>query len=290
MIFDKEKNEIVKKLKRLHKLKDRKPYQDMKTAVEKKYDVSGRTVERWLASRTPGKRKPRNDQNKVRVPVKKNVKKKVLELLSSGMELVEIKKITGVSDRALERIRKERATQINTDVTEKSGNSFECKSKESASADFAKNAQPEESAFGDKAKEIFRKLFQMDLIADDKGVKIKVNGRNVVVPKSYIEDICLILANAYYMSTQDNKYNVDRMRLMRQGILNLIEQHIRLAATGRVDTKTIASLTLMYDRMVEQTKIDADFITVEKVCKELKPGVTIEEIVNLIKKHSEDEY
>jgi hypothetical protein len=276
MIFDKEKNEVVNKLKKLHKLKDRKPYQDLKSEILKKYNVSGRTVERWMASRTPGVRKPRADANKVRVPVKKFAKKKVLELLSQGMDLKEIKKLTGVSDRQLERIRKDFTTK-STKGTEVSDN----KSKSAA-------GEPvEESAFGDKVKEIFRELFQLELIAPDKGLKIKLkNNKSVLIKKQDLEDVCLILANAYNRGTfeDEHKYKMDREQLREKLILHLMERQIHLAMEHS-DTKTIDALTRMHDRMSKNVELSADIKVVEKICKELKPDIAFDDIVNLIRKH-----
>ena len=145
----------------------------------------------------------------------------------------------------------------------------------------------EESNFGDAAKEIFRTLFELNLIAPDRGVSMKVDGKKFIIPKCDVEDICLILANAYNRQGQA-KYKADRDELLKRKILHLIEQQVRLASAERVDTKTIVLITQMYDKMLEKVDMDTNIKVVENICKELKPDITFTEVISLIKKYSEE--
>lgn len=266
--FNKQIYDDVQKLKRMQKLKDRTKYADFKRELCAKYKVVPRTIELWMNKRMPGQRKGRNDAGRERVKVKPSVKRKIAEMVESGVNIKEVKKLTGVSK---EKINKQREKmQSDTDSQEL-----------------------KESSFGGKAKELFEKLFQMDLIAPERGIKIstkKDGGKReyIIIPKSDVEDICLILGNAYNRAefAEKNKYPVDRQALREKMILHLIEMQIRLA-TMNSNTKDIEALTRMHDRMKESFEMNADIKVVEKICKELKPDIGFDDIVGLIKKHSE---
>lgn len=210
VMFNAAVNNEVKKLRQLRKKIDKTEYLKLKKSTAKKYDVSERTVENWLKQRVPGLRKSRSDAGKVKVRAGAKEKKIAAELLATGKEIRDIKKIienkTGktMTKTKLKRVR-EKAEEINEKST------------------------VEESSFGDEAKELFEKLFELDLIAPDAGVKIKIpGGKFLTVKKEYLEDICLILANAYN-NALEVKYKLDRNEMLRMKILNLIEQQVRLA-------------------------------------------------------------
>ena len=101
--------------------------------------------------------------------------------------------------------------------------------------------------------------------------------------------MCLILANAYNRGVfeDQHKYKMDRDQLREKLILHLMEREMHLAIEHS-DTKTIDSLTRMHDRMKTSVELDANIKVVEKVCKHLKPDITFEDIVNLIKQYSEE--
>lgn len=269
--FNNEINQSIKELMKLRALPSKEQYLEKKENIIKKYGVSARTVEMWLRQRTPGLRKVRSDAGHNRVKITQKEKRIVSELMKSGKRIKDIKKITEnkttkkMSNRKLNKIRRNEASKI-TDETEK---------------------KTEESNFGDKAKELFEELFELDLIAPDAGVKIKVKGTNFIVRKEYLEDICMILANAYNNAVE-LKYKVDRNEMLRMKIMNLIEQQVRLAMNGLVDTKSIEAITRMFDRLNENVEMDVNIRTVEKVCKELKKDITLSEIISLLKKHSEN--
>lgn len=278
MIYDAEKNALILRLRKLSKLKDKTPYAELKKAIIKKYDTTGRTVERWLNKRTPGARKGRNDSGKPRVKTTAKEKKMAAELLETGKKIQDVRKITEertgrkMSQRRLDRIREESepSPPLMNQGTPSGGG----------------HTDMPETNFGDEAKELFRKLFDLDLIAPERGVPVMVNGRRFAIPKEDVEDVCLILANAYNRTGQA-RFKVDRSRLLKMRIMHLIEQQVRMATVEQVDTKTIESITRMYDKMLENIKVDANIRTVEKVCKELKPDISFEEIISLIEKHTD---
>ena len=264
-------NEDIKKLRELRKLKDKTKYNELKVVVCKRHNVTARTVENWLNKRVPGLRKSRSDSGKDRVKVSTSEKKIAAELLLQGKKVSKMKEIiekkTGgkISNAKMNKIRDKAETEILTGDTEEM-----------------------ESNFGDKAKEMFEKLFELDLIAPEAGLKIRVHNTSFIIRREYIEDICLILANAYN-NIVEVKYKVDRNEVLKVKIMHLIEQQVRLAMSGLVDVKTIEAITRMFDKMTEQAEIDINIQVVEKVCKELKKDITLSEIISLLKKYQIDD-
>lgn len=269
MKFNQQLNTDITSLKRLRKMRNRERYLQRKRIIANKYNVTIRAVELWLNQRMPGRRKGRNDADKPRNKVMPKEKKLARELLSSGMEvkkaknIIELETKKPVSTRKMNHIRDRVEKDLEIVPTE-----------------------TEESNFGDRAKQLFEDLFEMKLIAPNHGVGIKVNGRRFVIPKEDIDDVCLILANAYNR-TAANKLKVDREQLLRQRIFHLIEQQVRLASSDIVNTKSIEAITRMYDRMIEKLELDANIRTVEKICKELKPDITWSEVGALIRKYAD---
>lgn len=272
MKYDKEKNQLILQLRKLRKLKNDKPYRDLKNAIMKKYSVTERAVQIWLNRKNPGLRKSRNDAGKDRVRIIPKETQIVNEMLKSGVDIKTIKatvrKKTGkeISDRKLSKIR---------DRIEQNSNVID---------------ENKKSNFGDSAKELFRKLFELDLMAPDNGISLKVGKDKFVIPKQDVEDVCLILGNAWNrsQSTESKRKKIDRALLRKQMILHLMEQQIRIAAeTG--STKDVESLTRMYDRMTENYLRDANIKVVEKICKHFKPDIQFDEIVSLIDDFTEEE-
>lgn len=273
MIFDREKNVLVTQLKKLRGLKDKTQYQEMKKGVAKKYNVTPRAVEMWINQRTPGARKVRNDAGKVKNKITAKEKKVAAELLEQGMKVKDVKEMvsekTGkpISTRKLNRVR----DQVNM----------------GAEAEIENGDMEKESNFGDEAKDLFRRLFELDLIAPGRGISLNVGKKKFVIPKVVVEDVCLILANAYNDLSTENKFKVDRDEVRKIKMFALLDQQMRLASTERVDTKTVEAITRMYDRMKEDQVTDANIKVVVKVCEELRPGISFTEVFGLIRKHSD---
>jgi len=277
MKFNPQLNKDITQLKKLSKLINKKRYLTFKQSLAVKYDVTIRTIENYMNKRTPGTRKSRNDAGKIRKPVLPREKKIAKELISAGVDLKDCKKIiekeTGkkVTDRKLENIRKKVEPELsNMNIVE-----------------LPETKEAEPSSFGDKAKEMFQKLFDLDLVAPGYGIKIRVNGRVFSVPKEDTDDICLILANAYNR-TAGSTFKVDREQLLRQRLFHLVEQQIRLAVTDRLNSKEVESMIRQFKNLQQDIELDANIRTVEKICKELKPDITWSEIGALIKKHTDE--
>lgn len=262
MIFDKQKNEDIKTLKRFRKLKDQTKYMGFKKAIILKYGVTGRTVEMWLNQRTPGARKVRTDSGKVRNKITAKEKKLAAELLESGTKIKDVKKVVGVSKRKLDRIRDQVEEQIETDENEL-----------------------KETGFGDKAKEMFRKLFQLDLIAPERGIMVEAAGKKIRVQKGDVEDICMILANAYNRQGIV-KYKLDKMQFMKMRVIHLVEGQINLLNQNGGATKEVESLTRMYDRLNEPMATEVNLELLKTICRILKPNISDTEIYELVKSNA----
>jgi hypothetical protein len=271
MKFDQEKNNLVLHLRRLKSKKDQTEYKKFKLVLMKKYGVTERAVQKWLNRRNPGLRKSRNDAGKDRVKVIPKETKLVKELIQTGTDIKVMRKI--VANKTGKPISTEKLAKIRTRI--------ESKPEEPAE-------EIKKSGFGDKAKELFIKLFELDLIAPDHGIALKTGKDSFVIHKDDVADICLILANSYnrYQTDEGKKKKIDRELLRKQMILHLMEQQIRFTSeTG--STQDVESLTRMYDRLREKFVRDANIRVVEKICKHLKPDIQFDEIVSLIDEYTE---
>ena len=265
-MFNNEINRDIKDLKLLRKKLDKKEYLNRKIAIAKKYKVSIRTIENWMTKKIPGMRKCRKDSGKDRIKVDNKAKNMAAELIKTDKQIKEIKQI--IENKTCKKMSKRQMTKVRIAAEKETD-------------------KEQDSNFGDKAKELFEKLFELDLIAPDAGIRVKVGHSFITIRKEYLEDICLILANAYNNAIEV-KYKVDRNELLRRNILNLIEQQVRLAMQGIVDTKSIEAITRMFDKMNQEVEMNMDIRTVEKVCKELKKDITLDEIISLLKKYSNE--
>lgn len=137
-------------------------------------------------------------------------------------------------------------------------------------------------------KKFLSDFFQLENPPADE-LKLKINKLSFVITKDDAADIILVLTNAYNRWQKHNELDLplDRDLLREQMLMHLFESQMRIAAeTG--DIKSIETLTRIYDRMKPQSDLDTDFAVFEKCMRELKPGITKEEVISLIKKNSDE--
>lgn len=238
-------------------------YKKLRDKICKNFSISVKTVYRDLRRKVPGLRKNRSDRGKYKSRVSNNELKVYEEIIMAGKSHSKAKEKAKISNRKSLRIREKLSTP--------SGGK--------------NNAGKEsESMFGKNAKIFFEKIFDFDLIAPEKEIKIK----NFSVPKEDLKDIILVLANAYNRQcfADKNKLKVSRQELRDMMMHHLVEEQIVLARDA-MDYKMIESITRMLDRLNEDKKLPDDFATIIKLCKELKPDINENEIVRLIKKVSD---
>lgn len=255
--------EAIERLKELRanykitRLQDYKiKYLKLMENICKDFSISEKTVYRDMKKKIPGLRKNRYDQGKCKTRVSNKEIKIFEEVIMAGNLKAEAKVKANVSQRKVKRI---------TDKIK------------SQSKVIDKNA---ESTFGKEAKKFFENIFDFNLIAPNKGIKLK----GFLVPKEDLKDIILILANAYNRQcfADEKKLKVSRDELRNIFMHNLVEEQMMLARDTQ-DYKMIESITRMLDRLNENEKLPDDFETMLKVCKELKPDISREELISLIK-------
>lgn len=240
----------------------REQYKTMMKQMEKTFGVSDKTIYRDMRKRVPGLRKTRNDAGKVRSRITADQRQKAEEMIKAGQTRENVKQQLQLSERKMQRMRR-----ISSSILLQKG---------------------EVSKFGGEAKKFFEKLFDYDLIAPKKGIALKHNGVTFIIRKEDLDDIILILANAYNRAcfAEEKKLKLDRGELRTAMMHHLVEDQMRLAYAG-ADYKLVESLTRMLDRLNEDAKLPDDFETMVKVCQELKPDIGREQVIALIKKVSE---
>lgn len=251
----KQYRKLIEWLKTLRAQKKREDYKKLFKRICKDYNISEKTVYRDLHKANPGVRKPRSDQGKERKKVPKKIIDKIYENMKSGKTQTEAIKLAG-------HISSKKAAKILIDK------------------------EPEESSYGDKIKELIKKVYNADKISLP--VKVKINNVRVQLMPEEINDIMMIIATAYNRTVEDSdKMQVDRLQLAKSKLYYLLDEQIRIAQQ-QYDLKAIETLSRIYDRLKETDReYDTDFNTVVKCMRELKPDITISEIIALIKKHND---
>lgn len=242
-------------------------YKELMKKVCDEFSISEKTVYRDMNKPVPGLRKNRNDRGKYRTKITDEEILKAEEIMKAGRTKKTVKNKLGVSNRKMKRINKQVGSLQST--------------------------VSNQSQFGNEAKKFFEKLFEMDLIAPGKGIRMEDvkwkmdDGKNFtfIISREDLSDIILILSNAYNRACYSDakKLKVGRDQLRSMMMQQLIEDQVRLATVSQ-DYKMIEAITRMRDRMSETSKLPDDFETILKVCQELKPDLSKEDLIELIKK------
>ncbi|MBW7888383.1 MAG: hypothetical protein H3C35_08495 [Bacteroidetes bacterium] len=253
---------------------DKDAYHAEMKRIAKIFSISVKTVYRDMKKKIPGLRKTRSDQGKLKTKLSAATVEKANELMKAGKTKHEAQKILKMSDRKMKRLNNRNKTaQVSDTFRQTEGGQAKVS---------------DTSRFGDKAKEFFKKLFEYDLIAPDKGVGLKHGGTSFVVTKSDLNDVILILTNSYNRKifADENKLPFDRTRLRHVMTEHLIEEQMRLARESG-DYKMVEAITRMNDRLKEDSVLPDDFDTMIKMCRELKADISETDVIALIKKVSE---
>lgn len=137
------------------------------------------------------------------------------------------------------------------------------------------------------ARRLITDLLELDL--DGKtDYNFDYKGTAFTVSPAAIRDITLILAAEYNNSLNKEILSIDRDELLRSQLFHLAQEAVRLADETK-DPKFLRSLTQIYkDLKGSDVHLSADLETFIKCMKDLKPGISKEECIALIKKHSND--
>lgn len=236
------------------------------------HGISDKTIYRHMKKKVPGVRKVRKDSGKDKTPVTKKERSMVSELIRSGKTRDQAKEILNeVNDKKIS-VRK--MSKINKKI------------KEDILPD---NDATLETNFGSAALEFIRKLFELDLIAPDSGLKFKYNNVQFLINKKQLEDIASICATAYNDHVTDDglKLKGDHIDQLQQQLYYDIQELRRLVkASGNI--KDVEALTRMFDRLKSKNvDMTPDFYVLEKCLKEIKPAITREQVIALVKKNTE---
>lgn len=259
-IFEKDIRELkaLSSKRKKNNAKYGEEYLNLKEVIAQKYDVSIRTVERWVKARTPWARDKRDDAGKIRTKVPRKITKYINETLETGLtkkaakETVE--KISGqkLSNRVFDR---EAKKEISSEVT----------------------------GFGSEAKEFFKKLFEIDLIPPEKGLKLRYKNTSFIVTKPDLEDVCRVLANAYNRTVdQKSQLPVNRASLRRSKLWHMFDEALTLINERGVNVTDLKEVSLFTQRLeIDRNKINPRVTTIWKIVQVYNPDVTLDEVISL---------
>jgi hypothetical protein len=249
--------EDIKKLVSL-KVKDPKAYESFKKTIMKEYGISQRTVYRDMKDKVPGLRKVRKDSGKFKSKIPLKTKLIISEVLMSGntkKDAIKIaEKLTGqkVSKRAAAR---------------------------------TKPVDVEKTNFDKDIKPFLEKICGYDLMGPKAGIKLKLRDLPFTVNKEDLSDIILILTNAFNRSNDSSGLPLDKNELFRKKIFQLLEYNMKLAEASS-DLKSLESITRMYNSIQEEHELGSDFEIVYRICAALRPNISRQEVISMIKQHS----
>jgi hypothetical protein len=252
---------LILQLKKLQ-VKDKKAFNALRDKIMKDYDVSMATLYRHLGKKVPGKRKTRADSGKEKKPVSAKTRKMIEELMLNGF-----KKKDAVAE-AEKRLGVKVSGQKAVDIGE--------------------GAEADKTNFGSPARELIRKILDVGMIAPDAGIYFKHNGVAFKVKKEYIEDIAMVLATAYNESLDgEDVMQIDREQMATAQLFHLFQEGVRIASL-QFDMKELMQLTRMHKDLKDRTQkeMNTDFAVFEKCMKHIRPTMTKNEMIALVKKYS----
>lgn len=257
--------EAINELKRLRAI-DKNKYVKYRGEVAKQFKVSTRTIQRDM-KKEKQVRKTRADAGKYKTEITHDEELMVTELMKAGKSKQEAVKI--VSEKKNKKISVRLSNRIEP--------------KETASTGSGRSTM-----FGEEAKNFFEKIFELDMIAPDSGIKSKFKNVSFTVDKEHLSDIILSLVDCYNMNASPGeKLQLDRKQYLRSQIFNLLSYQV---SNNKVSCNLLDlnRITMMYQRMeIDYGEISPDLKVVINVCRALKPDITEDEIFALIKKYGE---
>lgn len=250
----------VQDIAKLRSLKahDSKAYLAFMKTISEEHCVSDKTIYRDMKKKNPGLRKIRTDRGKLKSRITPKAKKIISEVRQAGktkMEAVKVaEKITG--------------KKISTRVATRT-----------------KPVEVKQSNFGGDVKTFLENICGYNFMAPDAGIRFRHDKFSFNVNKEDLGDVILILTNAYNRQADnsgDTKLPLDKNELFRKKIFQLLEYNIKLAE-GSADLRSLESITRMYNSIQEEHDLGADFEVVYRICAALKPGLSRQEVISLIK-------
>lgn len=237
-------------------------YLQLRDEIAKRYDVTIRAVQKWVKAKTPWVRDKRDDAGKERVKLKSTTKRMLNDAIESGHLKKDAVKI--VSSKTGEKISQRKLDKALNNSTVN-----------------------DHTSFGNEAKEFFRKLFEIDLIPPDKGIKMKYHKTNFIINKSDLEDIMRILANAYnrYAESKD-KLKVNRASFRKSKLWQLYDEAVSLINDRGVNIADLKEISLFIQRLeIDRNKINPRVITFWKILQNFKHDITLDEVISMAEEY-----
>lgn len=254
----------IKKLLQL-KAKDKTGYKKFYAELQKKYGKNYKQILRDLnklkEGQTPGIRAKRSDADKEKRPPSKKQAKTYMELVKGGKSKTDARKMT------------EKIT----------GQKLSYHQERKLQDDLVGDEIPE-TTFGSEAKKFISKLFELNLIAPDKGLKHKFKSVTLFIQKPDLEAIRNILATVYNRHVEGKDHiTVDRNALLREEMFYSAAEFRRLA-DERGDVKMLEACSRIQARLDPNRKVELpnDFTAFLHAMKKLKADITREEAVDLL--------
>jgi hypothetical protein len=150
-----------------------------------------------------------------------------------------------------------------------------------------KPAETKDTPFGTEAREFFRRLFEIDLIPPDKGLKMKYQGTSFLITKSDLEDVCRVIANAYnrYCEAKD-MMKFSRSAYRKQKLWQLYDEAVTKIHDGGVSIGDLKEISLFINRLeIDRNKISPRVQTMYKIIQHYSPDVTLDEVISLAEEY-----
>jgi len=262
--YDREIEELrMLRAKKLVNPEYKEKYREKMEFIENNFGLSKKSIYRDIRKKNPSVRKIRTDKNKIKSKPDKKESVMILEAIKSGKTL-------------------EKARQVVEEITGKKVSYVKSKRIDVDGADI------KESSYGNEFRKAIEKMFKYELIAPEKEIEIKLGGYKFTITKEDAGDIIMILTNAYNRWQKHNELDLplDRDLLREHMLMHLFEEQLRIAQDQR-DLKNVELLTRIYERMRSDFNMNSDFAVFEKCMRELKPGITREEVISIIKRNSQ---
>ena len=104
--------------------------------------------------------------------------------------------------------------------------------------------------------------------------------------KEDFNDVVMILSNAFNRTAEDqNKLRLDRVQFMRSKLTQVLEDKIRIAKEN-ASSEELERLMRMHQRLERKTDLTPNFKVVQKICRDLKPDISFDEIYSMVEKYS----
>ncbi|MCI0448165.1 MAG: hypothetical protein L0Y79_00065 [Chlorobi bacterium] len=278
MYFNEELNKDIEKLKELRRLHLTRDYHVYRAEVMKKHNISLTTVLRHMDKPAPGLTMSNPDTGKQKsgdeLTAETNPQPKPAPAMHiKGFEHLNGEPLSGerlgdgpLSEKAHKKFRKELIEKMR-DME--------------LYLDRRKINQ-----FSDLIQNFFRDLFAYayEGLWKKGGLYCRIPKEEFVIADDYIEDICLVMANAYAYYKVSN-LEISRDEYIKMRLRNLFEQQLRRTGERWLDVKDVEAFTRMFKRMEpKQENIAVNLNFVQIICNELKPGITKDEIIAIFRK------